>query len=85
MMSSQEPVSSISMVPISEEANTSDLVSMNDAEPPDGLGLSRATMFKLTSTGLSFFFSGMNDGSLGALIPYLIRSYDISTDLVSIV
>ncbi|KAK4151845.1 bypass of stop codon protein 6 [Chaetomidium leptoderma] len=41
------------------------------------------TLFKLISTGFSFFVAGVNDGSLGALIPYVIRSYGITTALVS--
>lgn len=51
----------------------------------DNQSHSRATLFKIASAGLSFFCAGMNDGSLGTLIPHIISSYDITTDLVSIV
>jgi hypothetical protein len=39
-------------------------------------------VLKLTSCCLSFFFAGCNDGSLGALIPYILEHYQISTGLV---
>ncbi|KAK0717604.1 major facilitator superfamily domain-containing protein [Lasiosphaeria miniovina] len=39
--------------------------------------------FKLASAGFSFFVAGVNDGSLGALIPYVIRDYGITTAIVS--
>lgn len=84
-MSPREPASTISMVPISEQTDGEETHAVNEVEPPDELELTRATMFKLASTGLSFFFSGMNDGSLGALVPYLLHTYNIRTDLVSIV
>ena len=39
---------------------------------------------KLVSSGFSFFCAGVNDGSLGTLIPYLLPAYDIDTGLVAI-
>ncbi|KAM0718894.1 hypothetical protein Q7P37_005966 [Cladosporium fusiforme] len=39
--------------------------------------------FKLLSCGASFFFSGLNDGSLGALLPYVIRSYGLTAAIAS--
>lgn len=75
----------ISLEPVSEHQEAVQRSSVHNIEPPVEVELSRDTMFKLASTGLSFFFSGCNDGSLGALVPYLLRSYNISTDLVSIV
>ncbi|OMP88699.1 Bypass of stop codon protein 6 [Diplodia seriata] len=45
----------------------------------------KATYIKVVSAAFSFFVAGVNDGSLGALIPYLIRSYDINTAMISIV
>jgi len=32
---------------------------------------------KLISAGFSFFLAGVNDGSLGTLIPYFRQTYDI--------
>ncbi|KAJ5428677.1 hypothetical protein N7445_010131 [Penicillium cf. griseofulvum] len=39
---------------------------------------------KILSAGLSFFVAGVNDGSLGSLIPYVIRTYDIGTNMVAV-
>jgi hypothetical protein len=30
------------------------------------------------------FVAGVNDGSLGSLIPYVIRTYDIGTNMVAV-
>ncbi|KAL5332582.1 major facilitator superfamily domain-containing protein [Aspergillus crustosus] len=45
----------------------------------------RLLLLKLISAGFSFFVAGVNDGSLGALIPYIRQEYDIDTNMVSIV
>ncbi|EEY23038.1 conserved hypothetical protein [Verticillium alfalfae VaMs.102] len=55
---------------------------MGDEEPQD---LSRATKLKLLAAGVSFFVSGTNDGSIGALVPYFIRDYELSTAVASVV
>ncbi|KAJ5994203.1 hypothetical protein N7451_009927 [Penicillium sp. IBT 35674x] len=39
---------------------------------------------KIFSAGVSFFVAGVNDGSLGSLIPYIIPSYDIGTNMVAV-
>ncbi|KAI2728069.1 hypothetical protein CBS147354_2602 [Penicillium roqueforti] len=39
---------------------------------------------KILSAGLSFFVAGVNDGSLGSIIPYVIRTYDIGTNMVAV-
>jgi hypothetical protein len=39
---------------------------------------------KIFCIGFSFFFAGTNDGSLGPLTPYMLRTYDIGTGSVSI-
>lgn len=39
---------------------------------------------KLLSAGLSFFVAGVNDGSLGSLIPYIIQNYNIGSDMVAV-
>ncbi|KAM0254371.1 hypothetical protein ACHAQJ_006840 [Trichoderma viride] len=46
-------------------------------------GFSKSEYLKLISAGFSFFVAGANDGSIGALIPYIIREYNISTAIVS--
>ncbi|KAL0935608.1 glucose and galactose transporter [Colletotrichum truncatum] len=47
--------------------------------------LDTATLFKLVAAGFAFFVSGINDGSVGPLLPYMLRDYDISTAVVSII
>lgn len=39
---------------------------------------------KLASTSLAFFVAGVNDGSLGPLIPRIRESYLISEDKIAI-
>ncbi|KAI5468125.1 major facilitator superfamily domain-containing protein [Mariannaea sp. PMI_226] len=41
------------------------------------------TYLKILSAGFSFFVAGVNDGSLGALVPFVIRDYGINTAIVS--
>ncbi|KAF7557842.1 hypothetical protein G7Z17_g358 [Cylindrodendrum hubeiense] len=45
--------------------------------------IDRATYLKITSAAFSFFVAGVNDGSFGALVPYVIRDYGINTAIVS--
>ncbi|RFU35480.1 hypothetical protein B7463_g876, partial [Scytalidium lignicola] len=39
---------------------------------------------KLLSSGFSFFVAGANDGSMGALIPYILRNYNVGTSLIAV-
>jgi hypothetical protein len=41
-------------------------------------------LLKLFSAGFSFFVAGTNDGSIGALIPYILSSYYIGTSFIAI-
>lgn len=45
--------------------------------------LNAATITRLISCAFAFFLAGVNDGSVGALIPYMLRSYNISTGSVT--
>lgn len=61
---------------------------MTDIPPEDARSEPRMgndVYFKIFATGLSFFVSGINDGSTGPLLPYFIREYGLSTALVSVV
>ncbi|KFY40598.1 hypothetical protein V495_05340 [Pseudogymnoascus sp. VKM F-4514 (FW-929)] len=49
-------------------------------EPP----LTPFLKLKLASAAFAFFTAGVNDGSLGALVPYILRTYSISTGSVAI-
>ncbi|KAI7082676.1 MFS general substrate transporter [Hortaea werneckii] len=46
--------------------------------------LTRARAFKLSSAAFCFFNAGVNDGALGALIPYILDEYLISTAWMAI-
>lgn len=43
----------------------------------------RRVAFKLLAAGFSFFVAGANDGSVGALIPYILRNYHVGTGLIA--
>ncbi|KAJ9662802.1 hypothetical protein H2198_001254 [Neophaeococcomyces mojaviensis] len=75
----QDRITAIDLEPLSDQIDAGQ--ETLDNEPPT----SYRVLIKLGSAGLSFFCAGMNDGSLGALIPYVIRSYSVNTDLVSVV
>lgn len=55
------------------------------AEAENTQGLAKADLIRLLVAGFAFFCSGINDGSLGPLIPYILRQYQINTNFVSIV
>jgi fucose permease len=42
------------------------------------------TITKLISSAFAFFVAGTNDGSLGALIPYILSNYSIGTGSIAI-
>lgn len=44
---------------------------------------SKGIYLKLISVGFSFFVAGVGDGSIGALLPYVINEYNINTAIVS--
>ncbi|KAF3219923.1 hypothetical protein TWF679_010379 [Orbilia oligospora] len=51
----------------------------------EAIKLTKDTMFKLLSAGFSFFFAGTSDGCLGALIPYILRTYQVNTDMIAVI
>ncbi|KAJ6181089.1 hypothetical protein N7519_011550 [Penicillium mononematosum] len=64
----------------STEATPAENDTTQDSRPPDPKWM----YAKILSAGLSFFVAGVNDGSLGSLIPYVIRTYDIGTNMVAV-
>lgn len=42
--------------------------------------LDKRILLRLISAGFSLFVAGINDGSLGILIPWVIRDYGINTE-----
>lgn len=51
---------------------------------PDTSNQPKWLYMKIISAGVSFFVAGINDGSLGSLIPYVIRTYGIGTNMVAV-
>ncbi|KAF5710645.1 bypass of stop codon 6 [Fusarium mundagurra] len=56
---------------------------LDDAEPPHSSKPSTSELLKILSAGFSFFVAGVNDGSIGALVPHIIRDYNVTTAIVS--
>ena len=85
-----DPAAVIKLEPVPSEtrqnalSNTSGEPQPPAETPPDEVGIDRATYLKLISAGLSFLVTGVNDGSIGAPIPYIIREHKVSTAIVSI-
>ncbi|KAI1342255.1 MFS general substrate transporter [Xylariaceae sp. FL0016] len=46
---------------------------------------SATPVFKLVVAGYSFFCAGVNDGTLGPLIPYIISSFNVGTGDIAII
>lgn len=61
------------------EQNARNVV-LAEMPPPRGYKL----IVKILSAGFSFFVAGTIDGSLGPLIPYILRTYNIGTGSISI-
>lgn len=52
---------------------------------PEETPLTPFLKLKLASAAFAFFTAGVNDGSLGALVPYILHTYSISTGSIAIV
>jgi hypothetical protein len=58
---------------------------LNDLANEDASsGLDKTTIVRLVAAGFSYFFAGTNDGSLGAVTPYILRTYNVGTQYISI-
>jgi hypothetical protein len=80
---SQHALEDIELVPIDRNARD-----VNDGETSLTREAQNNTrdwnrLFQLISCGVSFFVAGVNDGSLSALLPYIIRSYGLTTAIAS--
>lgn len=47
--------------------------------------LIRGELFQIMAASLGFFFAGNNDGSLGALTPYILRTYNVGTEYIAFI
>ncbi|PYH88516.1 putative MFS transporter [Aspergillus ellipticus CBS 707.79] len=50
------------------------------SNPPE-----KSPRLKIIASAFSFFVAGVNDGSLGSLLPYILQTFNISTNLVVVV
>ncbi|KAM3066053.1 hypothetical protein ACMFMG_010609 [Clarireedia jacksonii] len=57
--------------------------SPHPAIPPSESWINLPLVLKLTSSILAFFTAGLNDGSLGSLIPYILTTYSVSTSSIA--
>jgi fucose permease len=53
--------------------------------PPSSTPLIRSDAFKVLAASMGFFFAGNNDGSLGALTPYILRTYEVGTEYIAFI
>ncbi|PYH68058.1 putative MFS transporter [Aspergillus vadensis CBS 113365] len=62
-------------------------IPMVPEEPNNDSSVTEAKVpyLKLIASGFSFFVAGVNDGSLGSLLPYVLETYRVSTGLVIVV
>lgn len=67
-----------------QEPSENGPVTMAVTEAEEDVKSKRLLYLKMFSAGYSFFVAGINDGSLGPIIPYLLREYNISTGTVSL-
>ncbi|KAF2218944.1 major facilitator superfamily domain-containing protein [Elsinoe ampelina] len=58
---------------------------LEEGAPPEDTNIKRADISRIATAGFSFFVAGVHDGSLGALIPYITRTYQISTGSIAII
>jgi hypothetical protein len=56
----------------------------HDRTLSEDTALTRINLLRVLAASLSFFFAGNNDGSLGALTPYILRTYDVGTEYVAL-
>ena len=79
----QHPLEDIELVPI--DRNARDVQDEDTSLTREAHNKDRdwKRLFQLISCGVSFFVAGVNDGSLGALLPYIIRSYGLTTAIAS--
>ena len=79
----QHPLEDIELVPI--DRNARDVQDEDTSLTREAHNMDRdwKRLFQLMSCGVSFFVAGVNDGSLGALLPYTIRSYGLTTAIAS--
>jgi hypothetical protein len=81
-----EPISTVGAEPIELRTNKPGDTANIGVEhiTNEDTALTRRNLFRVIAASVSFFFAGNNDGSLGALIPYILRTYDVGTEYVAL-
>jgi hypothetical protein len=77
------PADSIELVSIDHRQEVGEDLSTTQTTTTSRKGRDWKLLLQLISCGVSFFVAGVNDGSLGVLLPYIIRSYGLSTAIAS--
>lgn len=83
LASSAVPADDIELVPIDHRHRTNVEGDSRPTQATTKTGRDWKLLFQLISSGVSFYVAGVNDGSLGALLPYIIRSHDLTAAIVS--
>ena len=68
------------MPKVQSSASPTNLASVRN----DDLVLNKKNFIKILAVGFSYIFAGLNDGSLGALTPYILRTYRVGTEYVAL-
>ncbi|RAR12405.1 MFS general substrate transporter [Stemphylium lycopersici] len=76
------PLDRIELQPTQEEAVPTNTEGKTTNEET---ALTKKTLLKVIAASISFFFAGNNDGSLGALTPYILRTYNVGTEYVALI
>ncbi|KAF2628337.1 MFS general substrate transporter [Macroventuria anomochaeta] len=77
----------IELQPTGSNANANQREWASDGIPSDKTqeALTKNNILKVVAASVSFFFAGNNDGSLGALTPYILRTYNVSTEYIAFI
>ncbi|KAL7792550.1 MFS general substrate transporter [Trichoderma ceciliae] len=75
--------SAIEIADLSKESCRDAALGETEAAQEPKERFNKSAYLKLISASFSFFVAGVNDGSIGALMPYVIREFHISTAIVS--
>lgn len=68
----------------SSGTTTGSALASHEQEQNSTAGEPRQPWLKIFSVGFSFFCAGINDSTLGPLIPYLLVSFSIGTGMVAV-
>ncbi|KAI8930918.1 hypothetical protein NX059_011933 [Plenodomus lindquistii] len=63
----------------------SDLTHAENGIINEETGLTTQNLLKVMATAVSFFLAGSNDGSLGAVTPYILRTYHVGTEYIALI